>query len=171
MDPSLMPEIRRFPAVDRSRGASRCGATYSRYLVRSGLVRTGLARRATARTGGLYHRTRPRAGLAPRAGFALPGRGTWSVGDSAPGLGFGTGTEEQAALLEGGVSQRHGQGLREVLDGRDLDPLPDFRREVFQVRLVVLRDHDARDARPDGAEDLLLQAADRQDSPGDRDLA
>ena len=42
--------------------------------------------------------------------------------------------------------------------------------EILQVRLVVPGNHDARDARPLGAEDLFLEPADRQDPPGNGDL-
>ncbi len=44
-------------------------------------------------------------------------------------------------------------------------------RQVLEVGLVVLRNEDPRDARPHGAEDLFLEAADREHAARDRDLA
>ena len=52
-----------------------------------------------------------------------------------------------------------------------LRAVADLLRQVLEIRLVVLGQQDLGDPRPQGAEHLLLDAADRQHAAGERDLA
>jgi hypothetical protein len=68
--------------------------------------------------------------------------------------------------LEGQVEH-----LADVADGVHRQLLPDILRHVLQIGLVALRDQHRGDAGPVRREQLLLHPADRQDPPGQRDLA
>src|SRR5215218_2422597 len=80
-------------------------------------------------------------------------------------------SEGEAAFAVGGAAQGQGEDVAQLGREVDVDGVDHLLRQVFEVGLVVLGQEDFGQARAHRAEDLFLDAADRQHPAGERDLA